>query len=179
MTTMIDTRLASADDVDVLLADVTAGFASYVDFLPSGWRPPDVSHERGRTAELIADDATWASIALVDGEPAGHAAFFPARRRTPGAPADDWPGRDVIPGVAHLWQLFVLPEWWGRGVAPVLHDAAIAAMRSRGYARTRLFTPSLHARARTFYERRGWSAADEEWNEFLDLRLVEYRLELS
>jgi hypothetical protein len=61
----------------------------------------------------------------------------------------------------------------------VLHDAAIAEMRSLGYRRASLFTPSLHARARRFYERGGWSAADEEWNEFLDLRLVEYRLELG
>ena len=103
MTTMIDTRLASTDDVDVLLADVTAGFASYVDFLPSGWRPPDMSAERGRTAELIADDATWALIALVDGQPSGHAAFLPARRRTPGAPADDsGRSRSPVDNGAHL-----------------------------------------------------------------------------
>jgi GNAT superfamily N-acetyltransferase len=179
MTTMIDTRRASVDDVDVLIADVAAGFASYVDFAPPGWRLPDMGAEREREAELIADDATWALLALVDGAPAGHVAFLPARRRSAGAPAGDWPGREVIPGLAHLWQLFVLPEWWGRGVAPVLHDSAITEMRSRGYRHTRLFTPSLHTRARKFYEHRGWTVADEEWNEFLDLDLVEYRLELG
>ena len=179
MTTMIDTRRATIDDVDALIADVAAGFGSYVDFAPSGWAPPDMSADRERTAGLIAHDTTWALMAFIDGAPAGHVAFFPARRRTAGAPAGDWRRREVIPGLAHLWQLFVLPEWWGRGVAPVLHDAAIAEMRSRGYRRTRLFTPALHARARRFYERRGWTATDAEWNEFLGLYLVEYRLELA
>ena len=179
MTTMIDTRRASVDDVDVLIADVAAGFASYVEFAHSGWDPPDIKAERDRAADLIADAATWALIALVDGTPAGHVAFFPGRRRTAGASSGDWRQREVIPGLAHLWQLFVLPEWWGRGVAPLLHDAAIAEMRSRGYGRARLFTPSLHARARRFYQRRGWTVADEEWNEFLDLELAEYRLELG
>jgi len=176
MTTMVVTRRASNRDLDALIADVAAGFASYVEFAPSGWQPPDISTERGRTAEQLADPATWALLALVDGSPAGHVAFFPGRRRAPGgAPGEG--ESEPIPGLAHLWQLFVLPEWWGRGVAPVLHDAAIAEMRSQGYRRARLFTPSGHARARRFYERRGWTPADAGWNEFLALELVEYRLE--
>ena len=73
----------------------------------------------------------------------------------------------------------MLPEWWGGGVAPLLHDRAIAEMRSRRFARARLFTPSLHARARRFYERHGWTAGREHWNEGLQLMLCEYRLRLD
>jgi hypothetical protein len=36
----------------------------------------------------------------------------------------------------------------------------------------------LHARARRFYERRGWSAAGEDYNEELALTLTEYHLRL-
>ena len=179
MNTVINTRRASADDVDFLVADVAAGFASYAEFAPPGWKPPDMAGEGERTAELIAEDETWALLAFAHGEPAGHIAFFPARRRSAGESGGDWRMRDPIPGLAHLWQLFVLPEWWGRGVAPLLHDAAIAEMWSRGYRRARLFTPSRHARARRFYERRQWTAADQEWNEFLELDLVEYRREMD
>jgi GNAT superfamily N-acetyltransferase len=176
---MIDTRRARADDVDVVIANVAAGFASYVEFAPTGWTPPDMTGQEESTAELIADQATWALLALVDGVPAGHVAFFPARRRSPGESGAGWRAREPIPGLAHLWQLFVRPEWWGRGVAPLLHDAAIAEMRSQDYRRARLFTPSEHARARRFYERRGWTAAEAEWNKFLGLELVEYRLSLG
>jgi GNAT superfamily N-acetyltransferase len=179
MTTMVATRRAGIDDVDAMVADVAAGFASYVEFAPPGWQPPDMSGERERIAELMADDGTWALLALVDEAPAGHVSFFPGRRRDAGESGADWRRREIIPGLAHLWQLFVLPEWWGRGVGPALHDAAIAEMRSRAYQRARLFTPSLHARARRFYERRRWTAADEQWNHFLELALVEYRTELG
>ncbi len=57
-----------------------------------------------------------------------------------------------------------MPGWWVRGVAPILHDAAISELRAQGYRSARLFTPTLHTRARRFYERRGWSAAEERWD---------------
>jgi hypothetical protein len=52
-------------------------------------------------------------------------------------------------------------------------------MRLQGYRRARLYTPSLHARARRFYERRGWSAGGEAWNQNLALMLTEYVRELA
>lgn len=109
----------------------------------------------------------------------GHVAFMPGRRRGADEQGGDWREREVIPGLAHLWQLFVLPDWWGRGVAPLLHGAAISEMRARGYETARLFTPSLHARARRFYERRAWTLVDEGWNDWLDLQMAEYRLALE
>jgi hypothetical protein len=60
----------------------------------------------------------------------------------------------------------------------LLHDAAIGEMRARGYEHGRLFTPSLHICARRFYERRGWTLAEEEWNDQLALMLTEYRITL-
>jgi GNAT superfamily N-acetyltransferase len=175
----IETRRATLDDLDVLLADVQAGFDSYVEFAPTGWQPPKVPADRDRSSELLGDPATWALIALAEDRPVGHVAFLPARERRTGEPSDTSKARAVIPGLVHLWQLFVLPAWWGHGVAPLLHEAAIREMRAQGYSRARLFTPSLHGRARRFYERRGWSAEAEEWNEELALTLTEYRLMLS
>jgi len=176
---LTNTRRATLDDLDALLANVRAGFDSYAAFAPAGWQPPMVPADRDRSAELLADPATWALIALADGDPAGHVAFFPARERSAGEARSPRRAPAVVPGVAHLWQLFVLPEWWGRGVAPLLHEAAIAEMKSQDYQGARLFTPSRHARARRFYERRGWSAAEEEWNDEVALMLTEYRLALG
>jgi GNAT superfamily N-acetyltransferase len=172
----ISTRRATIADLDVLVADVQAGFDSYVDFAPLGWVPPDIYADTAVMAELLADLDTWALLALSDSEPIGHIAFIPARRRTPGQP---WASSPPTPGLAHLWQLFVLPDWWGRGVAGMLHDAAIAEIRARGYTTVRLYTPALHARARRFYERRGWRPVGEQWNDQLTLMLSEYQLELG
>jgi GNAT superfamily N-acetyltransferase len=175
----IATRRATIGDVHALLASVQAGFDSYVAFAPLGWRPPNMLADRERTVAILADPRTWALLALIDGAPVGHVGFVPARTRSPAAPRRLPVSQPTIPGLAHLWQLFVLPEWWGRGVAPLLHDAAIAEMRERGYDRARLFTPSLHARARRFYERREWRATGEEWNRELVLMLTEYQRALG
>jgi GNAT superfamily N-acetyltransferase len=172
----ISTRPATIADLDVLVADVQAGFDSYVDFAPLGWVAPELDGGGGNMAEILADGETWALIALADAGPVGHIAITPDRNREPGQP---WASSPATLGQGYLWQIFVLPEWWGRGVAPLLHDAAIAEMRARGYERARLYTPALHARARRFYERRGWRTSDEEWSEQLGLMLTEYRLELA
>jgi GNAT superfamily N-acetyltransferase len=171
----ISTRRATVADLDILIDDVQAGFDSYVDFAPLGWVPPELGAEGGIMAELLADSDTWALLARADGDPVGHIAFTPARMRAAGRP---WATSPAAPGLAHLWQLFVLPAWWGRGVAPLLHDAAVAEMATQGYEAARLYTPSLHARARRFYARRGWQVSGEQWNEMLELMLTEYRLEL-
>ncbi len=179
MSSRILTHRAGLDDLDALLANVAAGFASYAEFAPEGWQPPDVHGRREWQGEILADPATWALLALVDHAPVGHVAFIPGRERRAGEGRGDWWDRPIIPGLAHLWQLFVLPDWWGRGIAPLLHDESIAEMRAQGYDTARLFTPSQHARARRFYERRGWSAVGEAWNEDLALPLSEYRLEFT
>jgi GNAT superfamily N-acetyltransferase len=180
----IATRRATPGDLDAVIAAVQAGFDSYVAFAPRGWRPPAVADERDRTAELLSATDTWGLLALVDQRPVGHVAFMPAREHAAGEPRageprERWRSRSPIPGVAHLWQLFVLPQWWGSGVAALLHDRALAEMRARGYEGARLFTPSLHARARRFYERRRWHALDEQWFAELGLTCVEYRLNLD
>jgi GNAT superfamily N-acetyltransferase len=182
----ISTRRASVADLEALIADVQAGFDSYVEFAPLGWVPPDVEADGELMGELMNDEETWALVALAGpagaaagppgSDPVGHIAFTPARRRTPGRP---WATSPATPGLAHLWQLFILPAWWGRGVAPLLHDAAIEEMRARDYQSARLYTPALHARARRFYERRGWLPTGEQWNNHLTLMLTEYRLALS
>lgn len=61
-----------------------------------------------------------------------------------------------IAGVEACWLhgFYVLPEWWGSGIADELHDAALAAMSD--CAELRLWTLTENRRARRFYEKRGW-----------------------
>lgn len=172
----ISTRQATPHDARFLIADVQAGFDSYVEFAPLGWQPPDVAADLDRVAERLSDAGTWALLAIAGSEPVGHIAFTPARSHVAGAARATGP---VIAGLAHLWQLFVLPPWWGRDVASLLHDAAVAEAKRREYKGMRLYTPALHARARRFYERRDWRVTGEAWNHELDLMLTEYRLSLA
>ena len=52
--------------------------------------------------------------------------------------------------------LYVVPEQWGTGLAGELHDRALEVVRSLGSERCRLWVLEDNARARRFYERRGW-----------------------
>jgi GNAT superfamily N-acetyltransferase len=52
--------------------------------------------------------------------------------------------------------LYVAPEWWGKGVADELHDRALEVVRELGSAQIHLWVLEENARARRFYERRGW-----------------------
>jgi GNAT superfamily N-acetyltransferase len=171
-------RRATVGDLDGMLATLQAGFDSYLSFAALGWSPPDVSANRRPSADVLADPSTWALIALDQAEPVGHVIFTPARQWSSEGRRLRRDARARIPGMAHLSQLFVVPDWWGRGVAPMLHDAAIEEMRAQRFARARLYTPALHARARRFYERRGWSLRSEQWDEDLAMMIVEYGLPL-
>jgi GNAT superfamily N-acetyltransferase len=173
----IDMRPATADDVDEILATLFAGFESFAEFAPPGWAPPEPQRER--TLRRLMEPTTWALIAEDGGRAVGHVSFTPARGN-PFEQADGkWLDEPPIPGEAHLWQLFVVPDRWGAGIASALHERAIAAMRAKGYGRARLFTPIENARARGFYERRGWSRAGTGLDSDMGLQLVEYRIELG
>jgi GNAT superfamily N-acetyltransferase len=90
--------------------------------------------------------------------------------------AGDAPGGPLVAGLAHLWMLFVRPPWWGTGLAGELHALAVAEAGRQGYSTMRLYTPAAHARARAFYERRGWTAEAAPFAEpMMGLDLVEYR----
>ena len=165
--TAFDVRPSTLADVPVIAETVYQGFESYRSFLPAGWDPPPEQLERSRIAERLQDEDTWCRVAFVAAEPAGQVAFMAARDQAkPG-------GR--IPGLAHLWMLFIREPWWGSGLAGHLHALAVAEATARGYRRMRLFTPAAHARARAFYEREGWTTDGvTTYEPFLGLELVEY-----
>jgi len=158
-------RRAGPADAEAMSETLQIGFDGYRDFAPPGWHPPDArsAPEIARVRARLLEPATWAMLAEEHGRPVGHAGYLPQ------------PG---VPGSAHLWQLFVRPQWWGKGVAPALLGEARAAAAAEGYGRMRLFTPRDQRRARVFYEREGfrhtgWEALEES----IGLVLVEYALE--
>jgi GNAT superfamily N-acetyltransferase len=51
---------------------------------------------------------------------------------------------------------YVLPERWGSDVAPVLYAAGMDLIRASGARSAHLWVLEANARARRFYERRGW-----------------------
>jgi GNAT superfamily N-acetyltransferase len=56
-----------------------------------------------------------------------------------------------------LQTLYVIPEFWSRGVGSTLHDLALERLRERRVHEAHLWTLTENHRARAFYEKRGWS----------------------
>jgi GNAT superfamily N-acetyltransferase len=63
---------------------------------------------------------------------------------------------DEPDGVAGIPALYAHPNSFGGGAGPALMDAAIEAMRKRGFRESILWMLEGNGRAQTFYERRGW-----------------------
>jgi len=148
----VRTRLGRPADAEAMSRSLHLGFDTYRSFAPAGWSAPPFPNELEFTREKLRSRHTWALLAELAGEPAGHVAMYPAERR------DD---------TVYLWQLFVRPPWWGTGLAGMLHEAFLVEARARGYRQATLSTPAPHARARRFYERRGWrleASPDELWS---------------
>jgi GNAT superfamily N-acetyltransferase len=165
-----DYRVGEPQDA-AALADVTlAAFDTYREWTPDGWSPAGRAGER--ETELLAERLSlpnyWCLMAESGGEAAGYVMAHPA--------VTDGDDPQPIPGLAHIWLLFVTPTWWGTGVAKRLHDAALGEARRWECEAIRLWTPRRNARARAFYAREGWrETGAEQYSAQLDLELLECR----
>jgi len=63
----------------------------------------------------------------------------------------------AAPGTAHLFALYLAPEAAGRGIGTALLERAEELMRAGGFSRASLWVLETNTRARTFYERAGWT----------------------
>jgi GNAT superfamily N-acetyltransferase len=165
-----DYRVGTPPDAAALATVTLAAFATYHEWASPTWSPagPPGEHEARLLAKRLSLPGYWCLMAEVSGEAVGYVVMRPA------VTTGDDP--QPIPGLAHIWHLFVKPAWWGTGVAKRLHDAAVDEARRWESEAMRLWTPQGNARARGFYVREGWrETGAEHYSEELDLTLLEYR----
>jgi ribosomal protein S18 acetylase RimI-like enzyme len=167
----VELRRVNVEDAEELVETVTAGFASFRQWAGPGWSPPEIGFELWRFREGLERPSLWGLVGVEAGVVAGHVTFVQALEREDPRPE--------IPGLAHLWQLFVRPRWWGSGLATRLNRLAVEEASRQGYEEMRLFTPARNARARAFYEREGWSTDGVGiYESMLGLDIVQYRRRL-
>jgi GNAT superfamily N-acetyltransferase len=170
MTSRLDAlefRPATRRDAARIAAVLVEGFETYRAFAPADFRVPAVEDVAGDLAARLETPSVWCLLAENHQGVAGYVSLLPAAEAR--RPVAD-------PTLAHFWMLFVRAPWWGTGLASRLHAAACDAAAARGYAAMRLFTPAGQVRARRFYEREGWTVAQEPFlDEDLRMDIVEYR----
>ena len=163
----IELRRAVPADAEALARGAVEGVADYVAFAPPGWAPPELDAELGYTRVVLADPDFHCLVAEVGGAVVGQVTTVPAAKAA--RPVEE-------PGLAHLRNLYVDREQWGRGVARALMEAAVEDAVQRGFTALRLFVAEGQARARRFYEREGWRLAGEPFFDAVPgLSMVEYR----
>ena len=167
-------RVGEPPDAAALHSVLVEAFATYRHWVPEGWSPGmDLADRDGwRIAERLGEPGYWCLIAESGGEAVGYVVLRPAvTQEEPPEP---------IPGLAHVWHIFVRPAWWGSGVAARLLRCALREAERQGYRSARLWTPRDNARARAFYRREGFrETGAERYAEDLDLDLVQYRRPLG
>lgn len=120
--------------------------ATYREWAPAGWEPPDPEQDQRESYERLADSERWSRRALdARDRLVATISWEQFKNSESGAAA----------AVAHVSAVFVDPARWREGIATVLLSHAEEAMRERGYELARLWTPE-RAPARRFYEARGW-----------------------
>ena len=98
----------------------------------------------------LADPEGWFDMAEGGNEAVGMVAVVPLL----GDEGDGAP----IPGGWFVSLLFVVPEWWGKGVGGMLLDAAIEEAAGRGGTEIRLWTDEAdNERAHRLYRSRGFA----------------------
>jgi GNAT superfamily N-acetyltransferase len=129
-------REARPDDAPVLAAiQRDASLAALAHIFPPELYAYPIDEVTRRWEESLADDAVTVLVAQEDGVPTGVAGC-----------RSEW-----------LDGLYVLPEWWSRGVGRALHDEVLERLRTDGCERCHLWVLDDNHRARRFYERLGWA----------------------
>ena len=128
-------REARPDEAGALAAiQRDASLAALADIFPPELYPYPLDDVTRRWEESLADGGVAVLVAEEDGTAAGVAGC-----------RSEW-----------LDGLYVLPQFWSRGVGRALHDTVLGRLRADGWERCHLWVLEDNGRARRFYERLGW-----------------------
>ena len=129
-------REARPDEAGTLAAiQRDASLAALAEIFPPELYPYPLDDVIRRWKESLADAEVTVLVAEEDGTAAGVAGC-----------RSEW-----------LDGLYVLPQWWSRGVGRALHDEALDRLRGDSCERCHLWVLEDNDRARQFYERLGWA----------------------
>lgn len=101
----------------------------------------------------------------------GFASYGPERERARG-----------FTGRGEVWALYLHPDAWGSGVATELMEHTETRLRAEGFEVAVLWVLEDNPRARSFYEKFGWSVSGHtaDFDDYCEVRVpeIEYRKEL-
>jgi L-amino acid N-acyltransferase YncA len=163
-------RAATVDDAAAIAeAHVASWHAAYAGLLPAEFlAAQSVESRTRRWREIVATDG-GVMVVVDSGTVLGFASIGPSR------------DADVTSQVGELNAIYLQPEAWSTGAGHALHEAAMEALATAGYAEATLWVLDRNARAIRFYERHGWApdgSAKDDVRDGVVLREVRFRRRL-
>ena len=86
---------------------------------------------------------------------------------------------DAAPGVGELREIFLHPSAWRRGAGSLLMDEALPRLRAAASREATLWVVHGNARARAFYEARGYEERHDRFRSGAAVHVVRYRREIA
>ena len=131
----LELRTGRPEDAETLFSiHRESAMAAYVEIFPPDWYRFPETEMRAQWVSALDVPNCEVLVAERDGVPVGFASV-----------SAGW-----------LRNLFVAPADWGRGAGAALHDEAVGLLRGYGSREAHLWVLEQNARARRFYEARGW-----------------------
>ncbi len=160
---------ATIDDAPAISrTQVQAWHDAYRDLLPAGYLQTMTADGAAyRWAGILRDDRQHVLLARCDETIAGFANAGPAR---------DW--NDVAGQVGEIYAIYLLAEYWGRGIGRQLCTHALDTLVKSGFTEVLLWVLENNKRGRRFYEQAGFIAdgAVREVPQIApDIRIMRYR----
>lgn len=159
----MEIRYLTADDDRMVLSKIyeESWKYAYQGIVPQHYLD---SIPEGRWAS-IADNPMWKTlICMDDGKMVGTSSFCRSRF-------------EQFYGWGEIISLYLLPAYMGKGYGQTLMESVVSELKKQGYERVFLWVLEENIRARHFYERFGFSPADEYIEDNIcgkDLREVRY-----
>lgn len=152
-------RPATVADADAIgEVHVASWRAAYAGLIPDDFLAGLSAESRAASWARLIGDGGRVLVAEEDGVIAGFAAY----------------------GDGRLYALYLLPEYWGRGLGRALHDRVVEELSGDSAV---LWVLATNERAKAFYVRRGWVADGASQTETIDngrvtLEELRFRLRL-
>ncbi|MEJ5946371.1 GNAT family N-acetyltransferase [Pseudokineococcus basanitobsidens] len=145
---MVTTRAARREDADALgEVHVQTWRSAYAGLLPQALLDAlSAESSATRWTDLLPCSSPFFCTVAVD----------PSDRPLGFAYAGPWRG-DADDSTAELYSLYVRPDHQGAGAGAVLLERTRDHLRAAGYTHAHAWVLTTNARARTFYEHRGWA----------------------
>lgn len=161
---MLELRRAGPDDARAIATvHVRSWKSAFPGLLPQDYLDALEPEDRlSQWQEALASPGRW-PVVLVAEEHARVVGFVAV------APSRD---PDADPNlVGEVQTIYLGPEAWGEGRGSMLLEAGLSELAGAGFQRATLWVLHSNARARHFYERRGWSAdgatKEHDWEAFV------------